>query len=94
VDSEAVFEPDDCAPPQQTYTLSRKIAAIQLVANGCGEAQLGIVSQLLPGAHLHLCGNGFNEQTVKVRCESGFYFVFLQDIAADRVRLNAKSDQT
>jgi hypothetical protein len=85
VDSEAAFQADDCAPPQQTYTLSRKIAAIQLVEKGCGEAQLGIVSQLLPGAQLHVCGNGFNEQTVKVRCQSGFYFVFLQDIAADRV---------
>jgi hypothetical protein len=87
LNSEAVFIPEDCTSPQQTYTLSRKIAAIQLVPTANGGARLGIVSQLLPGAQLHLCGNGFNEQTVKVQCESGFYFVFLQDIAADRAHV-------
>jgi hypothetical protein len=84
VNSEAVFIPDDSSSQQQTYTLSKKIAAIQLAPSLSGAARLGIVSQLLPGAQLHLCGNGFNEQTVKVRCESAFFFVFLQDIAAER----------
>jgi hypothetical protein len=87
VNSEAVFIPEDFSSPQESYTLSRKIAAIQLVSTGDGGARLGTVSQLLPGAHLDLCGTGFNERTVKVRCETGFYFVFLQDIAADRAAL-------
>jgi hypothetical protein len=87
MNTEAVFIPEDRSSPQENYTLSRKIAAIQLVPTGDGGATLGVVSQLLPGAHLHLCGNGFNERTVKVRCESGFYIVFLQDIAADRAQV-------
>jgi hypothetical protein len=86
VNNEALFIPADCTPFQESCTLSKRIAAIQLVPIEGGRARLGTISQLLPGSLLHLCGDGFNDQTVKVRCEKGFYFVFWQDVAADAAR--------
>jgi hypothetical protein len=97
VNSEALFIPEPSTSLQESCTLSKKIAAIQLVptGNGHGRARLGPVSQLLPGTCLQVCGEGFNEETVKVRSNDGFYFVFLQDMAAERAsRQNVKSDQT
>jgi hypothetical protein len=96
VNSEALFIPEPSASLQEACTLSKKIAAIQLVPTGVGngEARLGTISQLLPGTRLHVCGEGFNEQTVKVRCKDGFYFVFLQDIAANKVCDRMEADQT
>jgi hypothetical protein len=78
------FLSEDCSYSEENYTLSKLIAAIQLVPTGGGTARLGVISQLLPGVQFRLCGKGFNEQTVKVRCQNGFYFVFSQDIAADQ----------
>jgi hypothetical protein len=89
VNSGALFIPELSTSRQESCTLSKKIAAIQLVPTGDGDggARLGTISQLSPGTRLNVCGDGFNEQTVKVRCEDGFYFVFSQDIAADTVRV-------
>jgi hypothetical protein len=40
--------------------------------------------QLPRGATLEVCGDGFNERTVKVRTNNRYYFVFRQDIEAPR----------
>jgi hypothetical protein len=89
VNSQALFIPEPSTYPRESCTLSKKIAAIQLVptGDGDGKARLGTISQLSPGTRLNVCGDGFNEQTVKVRCEGAFYFVFWQDIAAETARL-------
>jgi hypothetical protein len=87
VNSDALFIPELSTSRQESCTLSKKIAAIQLVPTGDGGARLGTISQLSPGTRLNVCGDGFNEQTVKVRCEDGFYFVFWQDIAAETAGL-------
>jgi hypothetical protein len=89
VNSEALFIPEPCTSLGESCTLLKKIAAIQLVPTGDGDggARLGTISQLLPGTRLNVCGDGFNERTVKVRCEDGFYFVFWEDIGADGTRV-------
>jgi len=43
-----------------------------------------MITQLPEGAELELCGEGFNERTVRVRWAEGFYFVFLQDLDVAR----------
>jgi hypothetical protein len=72
----------DCLVPERSYTLSRAVAAIQLVSPGGHgtKGRLGSVSQLRPGSVLDLCGDGYDARTVKVRCDGSFYFVFLQDV--------------
>jgi hypothetical protein len=69
----------DCLVPERSHTLSRTIAGIQLVPGG-GKGRLGNVVQLHPGSVLELCGDGYNDRTVKVRSAGSFYFVFLQDL--------------
>jgi hypothetical protein len=79
VSSEALSIPD-CHSPVESYTLSRRIPAVQLVQIEGPKAQLGPLVQLPKGAQLDLCGDGFDERTVKVRCDTSFYFVFLEDL--------------
>jgi hypothetical protein len=68
----AVFTP--------TYRLPNAAAAIQASCTRDGAPELGTISHLPEGAELEFCGDGFNENTVKVRWEGQSYFVFLQDI--------------
>lgn len=61
-------------------SLLKHISAIQLVPAQDGHAKLGLLSQLAPGTIVEVCGNGFNERTVKVRSSNQYYFVFLEDL--------------
>ena len=70
----------DCLVPERSHTLSKTIAAIELLPVEGKEGRLGNVSQLRPGSRLDFCGDGYDTRTVKVRCEGKFYFVFLQDL--------------
>jgi hypothetical protein len=61
--------------------LYKNIAAIQVLpSESSTELRLGMITQLPSGAELIVCGDGFNDRTVKVRWAEGFYFVFLQDL--------------
>ena len=61
-----------------TRTLRKNIAAI-LVAEQ-NEPALGRFRQLPAGSRIQICGAGFNEETVKVRCADELYFVFRNDV--------------
>jgi len=77
----------DTPPEPDTYSLSKNIAAIQVLpADGTGEPRLGMITQLPSGAELRPCGEGFNERTVRVKWGDGYYFVFLQDLETARAR--------
>jgi hypothetical protein len=79
--SEQVLSIPESVCPQKTYTLSRRIAALRLIAPADGQrGKLGEISQLQPGAQLDCCGDGYNERTIKVHYAGEFYFVFLQDL--------------
>jgi hypothetical protein len=65
---------------ERTVSVTKPISAVQLVKDERQGTQLGALSQLRPGATLEVCGEGFNERTVKVRYNDCFYFVFRQDI--------------
>jgi hypothetical protein len=72
-------------------TLSKVIAAINIRETEDGHMRMGLISQLPQGAELQICGEGFNERTIKVRWGERLYFVFVQDIEEPRPRALAVS---
>jgi hypothetical protein len=69
---------------EDRYTLSEDIYAMQLLPGNGVNAILGPVVKIPKGKELEGCGPGFNERTMKVRCDGFFYFVFLQDLELQR----------
>ena len=73
-----------CSPrfgsAEESITIAKRIAAIAVGLNAEGKIQIGVISQLPDGACLEVCGEGFNERTIKVRWREQFYYVFLQDV--------------
>jgi hypothetical protein len=65
-----------------TYTLPKKVAAMQAFGTGDSTTGSGMFAELPEGAQVDVFGDGFNSRTVKVKWQSQFYFVFLQDIEA------------
>lgn len=61
-------------------TLSRSVSAIQLVRRDDGTGKLGLLTQLSPGTQIILCGDGFNNRTIKVSAHGQCYFVFAHDL--------------
>jgi hypothetical protein len=72
-------------------TLSKVIAAINIEQTENGHTHLGLIGQLPQGAHLEVCGEGFNERTLKVRWEGRHYFVFVQDLEVEPRALKASA---
>ncbi len=62
----------------QTYTTAKTIAAIQSCAPGL--APCGPVVQLPRDTKLLVIGPGFHNDLVKVRSNTGSYFVFREDL--------------
>jgi hypothetical protein len=63
-----------------SHSLAKNIAAIELNGIEGGKARLGPVLQLPDGAQLDVCGEGFNDKTVKIRSNGKYYFVFRSDL--------------
>jgi hypothetical protein len=63
-----------------TFTLPRNISAIQAVSEPEGSVRLGTLLQLPEGTQVRVCGDGFNERTVKVAWEGAYYFIFWEDL--------------
>lgn len=66
---------------EQLYSLSKSIAAIELIPSEKEHAGLGTVMQLPYGARIEVCGKGFNDSTVRIRSNNKYYFVFEQDLS-------------
>ncbi|HLH02860.1 MAG TPA: hypothetical protein VKX25_08820 [Bryobacteraceae bacterium] len=69
-------------PFEKSYTLSRSIAAIPVLATPL--PQLGLMTRLPEGAELELRGAGFDDQTIRVSWAGQSYFVFLADLESRR----------
>lgn len=67
-----------------TFNLTRNIPAIQALSDPDGTMRLGTILQLPEGTQVHVCGDGFNERTVKVLWEGAYFFVFLEDLELGR----------
>jgi hypothetical protein len=70
---------------QNIYTLPRNVSAIQVLSAVDGSPQMGTILQLPAGTQVRVCGDGFNDRTVKVTCEGGNYFVFFEDLEPERI---------
>lgn len=79
VNPEALFAPKSFAL-QRARVLPRRISAIQLSTGYGGAGRLGAITQLPQSAPLEVCGDGFNERTIKVRCQDSYYWVFRDDV--------------
>jgi hypothetical protein len=64
----------------ENITLAQQISAIKLVTAQSGQGKLGGIRPLPIGARVQVCGDGFNERTVKVRYCNDYFFVFRQDL--------------
>jgi hypothetical protein len=71
---------------EQSYTLTRSILAIPILSTDSGDFRLGPITQLPEGAQLETYGAGFDEQTVRIRSEGRFYYVFVDDLEPKRKR--------
>jgi hypothetical protein len=80
VNSEALFFPRQDFSKRPARVVRTKICAIQLIAGHDNRGRLGTITQLSQNARLEICGDGFNERTIKVRCKDSFYFVFRDDV--------------
>lgn len=71
-------------PCSDRIVLSKTISAIEAAGTNDGAVKLGLLSQLHAGTIVERCGNGFTDRTVKVRTQTAYYFVFLQDLESQR----------
>jgi len=74
----------ECSSHEKPIKCPKRLAAVRLVLNERLECTLGSVVQLEAGTVLQICGEGYNEPTVKVRANGQTFFVFRQDLAAPR----------
>lgn len=63
--------------------LSRPVCAIQLVPKD-DRAKLGPLVSLDVGTEVTLCGEGYNDRTVKVCARDQYYFVFSADLGIQK----------
>jgi hypothetical protein len=72
-------------PEAETYTftppLTESVVAVELLRTSRG-TRLGRISRIPEGACLDICGDGYNDRTVKVRWQGQIYFVLRQDLEA------------
>jgi hypothetical protein len=73
------FAAPKCVSVQAVTKVPKDISAFELIPTENG-TRLGPIASIPKGARLETYGLGFNERTIKARCEGRFYFVFLQDL--------------
>ena len=86
--------------PESHYRLSTAISAFEIAYGEDEVEKLGMICRLREAANLEVCGEGFNDRTLKVRCGERYYFVFLQDLDLQQswpvnepYRISAKADE-
>jgi hypothetical protein len=63
-----------------TFLLLKSIPALQMVAMENGRERWGPLTRLSIGSELHMLGDGFDGQTLRVRLDGFIYIVFRQDL--------------
>lgn len=76
---------------ERICTLAKRVAAIPMIPTENGRAKLGSISQLPLGAQVEVFGEGFDNRTLKVRFNDGFYFVFSEDLELPRANCSPVS---
>jgi hypothetical protein len=66
--------------PNRVYTLTNALTAFTIFPSELDAPRLGPLCELPEQAELEICGDGFNERTVKARYGDSYYFVFWSDL--------------
>jgi len=74
----------ECSSHEKPIRCPKTVAAVRLVLNERAGCTLGSVTQLKPGTLIEICGEGYDDQTVKVRADRQTFFVFREDLAVPR----------
>ncbi len=69
---------------RKSYLLRDEIPALQLIATENGNSRWGPLIRLPRGAELYDFEEGFDERTLRVRCDGSCYIIFKQDLNAQR----------
>ena len=69
-----------CESPGEMVKCPTRVSAIRLIAKTEGGMALGGLTQIEAGTLLEICGDGYNERTVKVRSAKEFFCVFGVDL--------------
>ncbi|HEX7363447.1 MAG TPA: hypothetical protein VF283_23395 [Bryobacteraceae bacterium] len=75
----AIFIPNE-PRAMKSCTLSRYAPIIEILFETNGTAHLGLISEFPRETCVEICGNGFDDRTVKVRIGDTFFFAFLEDL--------------
>lgn len=75
----------------ECHVLRGGIPALQLVALDNGRARWGPMVRLPAGAELMPCGEGFDDQTLRVRFGDSFYVVFQKDLDSSKEAIEITS---
>ena len=59
---------------------SKLVAALQIVKDDKGNERAGLLTQVSVTSEMRICGDGFNEKTIKVALNDSTYYVFKQDL--------------
>jgi hypothetical protein len=59
---------------------SRRCCAMQIIVHDDGSVHMGLLTQIIPDDSIQVCGEGFNEKTVRVRLGREFYYMFREDL--------------
>ncbi|MBV8549822.1 MAG: hypothetical protein JOY54_00875 [Acidobacteriaceae bacterium] len=71
---------------ERTCQLPRRLSAVHLEPGpGDGSARLGAIETLPEGTPVEVCGAGYNDRTVKIRCHGQYYFVFQVDLDSEPI---------
>ena len=69
-----------CEPSGEIVKCPTRVSAIRLTMQPGGGMALGALTQIEAGTSLEICGEGYNERTIKVRVAKEFFCVFRQDV--------------
>ena len=86
-----VLYPVEASFAAKRYSLRDEIPALQLIATENGNFRWGPLIRLPRGAELQDFGAGFDERTLRVRFNGGFYIIFRQDLDSQRPAAFAKT---
>lgn len=70
----------ECVSASKLIKCPGRVSAVRLIPKPEGDMKLGGLIQIEAGTLLEICGEGYNERTVKVRAGKEFFCVFRQDI--------------
>lgn len=59
---------------------SKLIAALQITKDDEGNETAGVLTQVNVTPEMKVCGDGFNDRTLKVALNNSTYYVFKQDL--------------